>query len=223
MEGRHQFPGSPMIRRCLTLGLALAAVGTLAGCDTDQSASQATPTDVEFPSEPPSDDPGDPISPPRVRSTNPESCTDDEFDVEDEPQWPEFAAVIDWFRNDCRVRIDVLTEKLPAALACGVTTFHIIEFGDPALMERLWSDPVDVYADQPQTPIRLGFVRQNAVTIANDVPDDPATALPDSVVFSGYQSATTELWVDPGDPQWIYMVTDESIERWSQGNENVCG
>lgn len=207
-----------MVRRSAALVVAVTAVGSLAGCASDGGNAVPVDTEVEITAEPPADDPGDPISPPRVRTTNPETCVDAEFDVESEPQHPEYAPVIDWFRDGCRVRIDVLTERLSAELACGVTTGHIIEFGG-SIVERLWAG--NELLDSPDLPSRLTF--RDRGDMATREPDaDPASTV-EGAAFSGYESADAELWVNPDNLSEVYLATEFGIERWPRGEENVCG
>jgi hypothetical protein len=199
-----------MTRR--TLLAAAVVAGALFGCTDsgDEATTSVAPVEtIAVTVEPDADSPGEPLQ--RVRTTNPDACIDDDQQVDDEPQWPEFGPVIDWYRDGCRVRVDVVTERLPAALDCGVTTRHYIQTA-PVIGER-----------QTHSGGSVTYLRRGAETITLDPPADPTTVLPDGVVFTGYESDARRLWADPDDEFWIYLVSDELIERWHTGVDDVCG
>ena len=51
---------------------------------------------------------------------------------------------------------------------------------------------------------------------------DPDATLPSDATYSGFRSETRQLWTAPSDPDAVYVVEGDSVERWPAGEQLVC-
>lgn len=140
-----------------------------------------------------------------------DECVGDDVDVATEPPLWRQDTFGEWFRDGCLVRIDVITDR-PGPDHCGWGGTRVIAVGAP-LGERFTSE-----ADTVQ------FVRDpaNAYRAGLDQGFEARTTLPATAQFSGYRSASEELWLVPGDTQYIWIVSGQNVERWPAGEPPLC-
>jgi hypothetical protein len=138
------------------------------------------------------------------------NCTAPDQAVASEPNWRDFADYRTWTREGCDVRIDVLADR-PGPDHCDLGSVRVIITGDP-LGSRYTNDGDDIeYIRDPLD--RAGFkaeLQQDAV-------------LPPDAEFTGYQSGREELWVEPDNPDAIFIVDRSEVERWPRGEAPLCG
>jgi hypothetical protein len=184
--------------------LTLLAACTLAGTG---------PSETPSPQISPSAEPSSTISPtatPAVSATadTPRRCPAQEGSVNDvatEPPWRQFTESRQWTTADgCLIRIDVLVDRA-GPVHCGFEAARVIVTGIPVGNRSTSSldsyeyirDPTDVFGD-PVTAAAF----------------DPDADLPVSGSDTGFRNEGTQLWVDVLDPSSIYLVSEDSIERW---------
>jgi hypothetical protein len=140
-----------------------------------------------------------------------DECVDEDVDVASEPPLWRQDTFREWFRDGCLVRIDVITDR-PGPDHCGWDGTRVIAVGNP-VGERFTSE-----ADTVQ------FVRDpvNAYRAGLDQGFEARTTLPATARFSGYRSASEELWLVPGDTQFIWIVSGQKVERWPAGAPPLC-
>jgi len=138
-------------------------------------------------------------------------CSEDDLDVASEPSNWRQESYRQWFRDGCLVRIDVITDRAGPD-HCGWGGTRVIAVGTQIGL-RITSE-----ADTTQ------FVRDpsNAYRVGLNVGFDATSTLPTAAKFSGYQSASEELWLVPGDDQYVYLVSGERVERWPAGEPPLC-
>jgi hypothetical protein len=126
-------------------------------------------------------------------------------DVATEPDWRQFSDYREWRSADgCLVRIDVLADR-PGPEHCGFEDARVIITGIPFGAR---------YTDSTNAA--------NYVRDPGNVFDDEATAaaldldaqLPEGAEDTGLREGGTELWVDPDDNSAIYLVGQNTVERW---------
>jgi len=138
-------------------------------------------------------------------------CVAHDLDVATEPSLWRQDSYGQWFRDGCLVRVDVITDR-SGPDHCGWGGTRVIAVGSP-LGER--------FTNQADT---IQFVRDpsNAYGAGLDKGFDAQTTLPAAATFSGYRSASEELWTVPGADEYVYVVRGEVVERWPAGEPPLC-
>ena len=142
--------------------------------------------------------PGGPGSTPAATCGEPGT----ETDLSDEPA---YTGVERWTDADgCRVRFDVLVTSTPSP------DFHCapwppsLSMGTP-LGARVTSGNFRSYVRDPEG--WLGRPELQAGFAADVEP-------PDGAVDTGYRQGSVELWMDPADDAFVYLVGEQATERW---------
>ena len=126
-------------------------------------------------------------------------------DVATEPDWRQFSDYREWKSADgCLVRIDVLADR-PGPEHCGFEDARVIITGIPFGARYTDSTNAASYVRDP------GNVFDDAATAAAL---DLDAQLPEGAEDTGLREGGTELWVDPDDNSAIYLVGQNTVERW---------
>lgn len=138
-------------------------------------------------------------------------CVEDDVDIATEPSLWRQETYGDWFRAGCLVRVDVVTDR-SGPDHCGWGSTRVIAAGAP-LGARFTNEEDTVH-----------FVRDpaNEYGAGLDEGFDAQATLPATAQFSGYRSASEELWIVPGDTRYIYLVSGQTVERWPAGEPPLC-
>ena len=141
----------------------------------------------------------------------PAECVEQDVEVATEPSLWRQETYGDWFRDGCLVRVDVITDR-SGPDHCGWGGTRVIAVGAP-LGARFTTE-----ADTVQ------FVRDPANDYGAGLDEgfDAKATLPATAEFSGYRSASEELWIVPGDPRYLYVVSGQTVERWPAGEPPLC-
>lgn len=155
------------------------------------------------------------VRPEQVDDGSPERCDAEAGSVTEvatEPDW-RFRAYFDWAdRDDCLVRIDVITDHRGSD-HCNEQSARVITTGTP-LGERFTNrEDSSSYIRDPK-----GAYGVPAFTEDLDLDAD----LPDAAEDTGFRQADTELWAVPDDPSAIYLVDGDDVERWPAGDPPPC-
>lgn len=140
------------------------------------------------------------------------TCTGVDVDLASEPDGWRDPAYVEWFRDGCLVRVDVITDR-SGPEHCGWDSARVIVFGR-ALGEPFRTDAESVqYVRDRYDVFRAGL----------DEGLDLSAELPAAAVFTGYRSADgEELWAVPADDRFVYLALGDRVERWPRGEPPLC-
>lgn len=155
------------------------------------------------------------VRPEHVDDGSPRSCDAPKgspIDVATEPDW-RFGRYHDWSdRNDCLVRIDVVTDR-PGPDHCQFQAARVIAVGNPIGTRFTSAADTIEYVRDPE-----GVFGVPALTEGLDLDAE----LPVNAADTGFRQAATELWVVPDDTSAIYLRRDDRVERWPAGVTPRC-
>jgi hypothetical protein len=134
-------------------------------------------------------------------------------DIESEPDWRRHADYRPWTDGEgCLVRIDIVAE-LSGPEHCGWEKADVLIVGQP--LGEPYTSPEDA----------VHFVRDPAAVFGQ--PElaagyDPDASLPDDAVDSGFRRGDVSLWHVPGDQSAVWLLSDDTAERWPRGDPPLC-
>jgi hypothetical protein len=113
----------------------------------------------------------------------------------------------------CSVRLDVLMTR-QGQDACGGTKAADVLMGWPLGSSHQKPHPYRIFVHDPDNV--FGDLR-----ISRAFEED--AKLPEDAIDTGYRQEGTELWMRPHDDAFIYLVSDERVERWPRdASPPVC-
>lgn len=118
-------------------------------------------------------------------------------------------------RDGCGVRLDYLMRR-EGANACGGAEVADILMGTPLGASSDKSD-ARIYVRDPTNVFGDDFVSEAF---------DADAELPSEARDTGYRDAETgaELWMEPHDDSFVYLVFDDQVERWPKDDSPAgCG
>jgi hypothetical protein len=144
-------------------------------------------------------------APPTPHVAAGEACNDAQYDLSKEPNYP-VNYIHRWTTEaGCDVRLDVLMTR-QGEDACGGAEVADILMGTP-LGRPPDSSPARIYVKDP-------------TNVFNDEETseafDPDASVPTDAVDSGYRQDGAELWTVPEDDAFVYLVSEDHVERWPQ-------
>ena len=140
-----------------------------------------------------------------VDPTQRAGCDSFETDLTKEPNY-KVDYIHRWTTEEgCDVRLDILMTR-QGKNACGGERVADIVMGTP-LGQPPDSSSARIYIKDP------GNVFQDDRTSQGY---DPDANLPAVARDSGYRQDGAELWTVPDEPRYIYLVSDDHVERWPQ-------
>jgi hypothetical protein len=177
------------MRRVVALALLFSLLAVGCAAESDQppaSANQSAPS----------------------TSPEPHACEAKEgtvTDVAGEPDWRRWADYRPWITADwCLVRIDVLADR-PGPAHCGYESARVIISGKPVGTRYGGHRDSAHYVRDPENV--FGDSRTAAAF-------DPDSEVPAGALDTGFRQGSIELWADPSDASSIYLVLEQSVERW---------